>query len=226
MAAIQESPSIFIFSHDSIFVGEDGPTHQPVEVNSFLRSIPGLQVLRPADATEVTAAWKKALQETTRPTCILLSRSALPQLDHAQRDGDPEDGAYAILRSESPELVMLGSGSETHLLLEAVQLLPDIRVSVVSVPDLERLCRMSPHRTEELMPEKAARLVVEAGHPMSWYRVIRPTDGVVAVTQFGASASGADIAEHYGFTPEAVAEAARATLRSNKFLNSARANLV
>ncbi|WP_163543013.1 transketolase family protein [Occultella kanbiaonis] len=204
MAALQACPSIHVFSHDSVLLGEDGPTHQPIEVTAFLRAIPHMQVLRPADFHETKVAWKLALRESERPTCLLLSRSDLPQLDHRHQVGSAEDGAYLLVPVRDPEAVLIASGSETHLAVEAARA-SGRRVAVVSVLDVEGFSMLSPAAMESLAPSAAPRLFVEAGHPMSWYRVIRPHDRFIGVTEFGASAPPAEIAREYGLTAENVA---------------------
>ncbi|MFD1507258.1 transketolase [Georgenia yuyongxinii] len=212
MAALQECPSIHIFSHDSVLLGEDGPTHQPVEVLPFLRSIPHMQVLRPADFYETKVAWKLALQEQNRPTCLVLSRSDLPQLDHSVQVGSAEDGAYLLVPVEDPEVVLIATGSETHLAVEAARTCGR-RAAVVSVLDVERFSTLPTEALERLAPAAVPRVVVEAAHPMSWYRVLRPTDRCVGVTDFGASAPAEVIAERYGFTVEHLTDVVDEVLR-------------
>lgn len=203
MAALQQLPSLFVFSHDSILLGEDGPTHQPIEVLPALRAIPHLRVLRPADLTETVAAWQQILADP-RPTCLILSRSDLPQLDHSAQQGGPADGAYVLRSAAEPAAVLFASGSEVHLATGAAEL-SGIPVTVVSVPDLAALEGWSEDTWQQVAPAELPRVIVEAANPMSWFGVFRPGDRVVAVTEFGASAPADVIAEHYGLTAAHVA---------------------
>ena len=215
MAALQSCNSIHVFSHDSVLLGEDGPTHQPIEVLSFLRAIPKMQVLRPADFYETKTAWALALAETERPTCIILSRSALPQLDHDNQVGCAQDGAYLLKSVVDPEIVLIASGSETHLAVEAAEQMTDRRVAVVSVLDLARFTEMSPEKFAALAPASAPRVIIEAGHPMSWYQILRPEDQFIGVTGFGASAPDHVIAQEFGLTTQNVREVAEGLLTSS-----------
>ncbi len=211
LAALMRLPVIYIFTHDSIAVGEDGPTHQPVEQLASLRAIPGLTVIRPADATETAAAWRVALETKGGPVALLLSRQNLPVLDRLRLP--PADmlarGAYVLADTEGPpQAVLLASGSEVHLALAARELLARqaVGVRVVSMPSWE-LFEAAPaeYREAVLAPEVAARVAVEAGVSMGWERYVGAGGVVIGMSGFGASAPGAEVMHHFGFTAENVA---------------------
>jgi transketolase len=207
-------PVIYVFTHDSIFVGEDGPTHQPVEQVASLRAIPNLTVIRPADAREVAGAWAATLENRQGPVALVLSRQKLPILTGA----DPVAvgrGAYVVADSPNPQLILIATGSEVSLVVEAQNLLTaqGIQARVVSMPSWE-LFEQQPqsYRDEVLPPSITRRLAVEAGVALGWSRYVGPEGDVVAQTTFGASAPYKVLAEKFGFTPEAVVERARALL--------------
>ncbi|XBH20452.1 transketolase [Jonesiaceae bacterium BS-20] len=214
MAALQSCGSIHVFSHDSVLLGEDGPTHQPVEVLSFLRSIPKMQVLRPADFYETKEAWALAITEAQRPTCIVLSRSVLPQLDRTSQIGSASQGAFLLKVVDNPEVVLIASGSETHLALEAAERMSDHRIAVVSVLDTERFASLPSSEFQKFAPEGTPRVIIEASHPMSWYRILRPSDRFVGVSEFGASAPEQVIAQEFGLTSENICKVATEVITS------------
>ena len=219
MAALMEIPSIFIYTHDSIGVGEDGPTHQPIEHLASLRAMPNLDVIRPADVNEAFLAWHWLLESTSVPTALILSRQKLPVLD---RDTVPDDavkrGAYVLSDpgdAAEPELILIGTGSEVSLCLEAAALLEGIAVRVVSMPSTSRFMQQDDaYRDSVLPPSVKARISVEAGSTLGWVRWVGDEGERIGLDHFGASAPAADIAEHFGLTPEAVAERARGMLGS------------
>jgi transketolase len=210
VAALADYRTIFAFTHDSIAVGEDGPTHQPVEHIMSLRLIPNLVVLRPADANETVEAWRLAVERVGGPTVLVLSRQALPTLDRtrlAPANG-VRRGAYVLWdTAPSPELILLASGSEVALALDAARRLASegIRIRVVSMPSWE-LFEQQPeaYRTGVFPPTVSARVAVEAGRTLGWERYVGERGSVVGVDRFGASAPGPEVAARLGLTPETI----------------------
>ena len=218
LSAIMGLPVIYIFTHDSFYVGEDGPTHEPVEQLASLRCIPNVLTLRPADATETAAAWIAALQHKTGPTVLLLTRQNLPVFDRKQYPPASmlEKGAYVLWESAAglPDLVLIGTGSEVSLAMDAAELLAaGKKVSVVSMPSWE-LFEKQPqsYKDSVLPPACSARLAVEAGSPMGWERYVGPKGRVIAMNRFGASAPCNILAEKFGFTVNNVVAIAREML--------------
>jgi transketolase len=215
LAAMMGLPVIYVFTHDSIFVGEDGPTHEPVEHVPSLRAMPGLTVLRPADANETAAAWGVAVKHNGGPVALILSRQKLPILAEADAEGVAR-GAYVISDAAEPQVLLLASGSEVSLALEAQALLAEegIASRVVSMPSWELFeAQPQAYRDQVLPPEVAARVAVEAATPLGWERYIGPGGEMVSMDRFGASAPYKVLAEKFGFTAEEVAARARASLR-------------
>ncbi len=210
LAALMRVPVIYVFTHDSVGLGEDGPTHQPVEHLASLRAIPGLTVLRPADAPETVEAWRFALQHAG-PTCLILTRQNLPILDRsAARDGGVRRGAYVLAEAdaERPDIILLASGSEVVLALEAKALLQEKRVAarVVSMPSWELFEAQPEAYREAVLPrEIGLRVAVEAGVPQGWHRYVGPQGAIVGMIRFGASAPGKTLFEKFGFTAANVA---------------------
>jgi len=213
LAALMKLPVIYVFTHDSIAVGEDGPTHQPVEHLASLRAIPGLTVIRPADATETAAAWRTALEMAAGPVALVLSRQNLPVLDRRKLPPAKmlERGGYILSDSAGfPEAILIASGSEVHLALTAQALLAEkgAAVRVVSLPSWELFERMpQDYRDSVLPPAVKARVAVEAGIGMGWERCTGPDGAVVGLTGFGASAPGDTVMEKFGLTADRVVEA-------------------
>jgi transketolase len=220
LAALMKLPVLYIFTHDSIAVGEDGPTHQPVEQLAALRAIPGLTVIRPADATETAAAWQTALAAAEGPVALVLSRQNLPVLD--RRKLAPArmlaHGGYVLSDcAGAPKAILIASGSEVHLALKAQTLLAEkgAAVRVVSLPSWELFENMPQgYRDAVLPPEVRARVAVEAGIAMGWERYIGPTGAVVGMGSYGASAPGDTVMEKFGFTAERVVEAVMGILKN------------
>jgi len=219
LAAMMHLRVIYVFTHDSVFVGEDGPTHQPVEHLAALRAIPDLTIIRPADGPETAIAWLLALERKTGPTALVLTRQNLPVLD---RTGlAPAEmlrrGGYILLGTADPELILIASGSEVHLALEAARLLSQEgrRVRVVNMASWE-LFEEQPedYRSQVLPPSTPCRLAVEAGVTLGWARYVGDRGEVHGIDQFGASAPWKVIAEKMGFTPQALAAKARALISS------------
>lgn len=211
MAALQALPSILVFTHDSVAVGEDGPTHQPIEQLAALRSIPGLVTIRPADARETAQAWRIAVARDDGPTALVLTRQGVPVLPV---DEPPVDrGAYVLAPGD--DCILIATGSEVSLALAARDLLAGEGVSarVVSMPSWELfLAQPDAYRDEVLPPSTAARVSVEAASTFGWARWTGTWGRTVGIDRFGESAPGGTVMEQLGMTPEVVAAAARASL--------------
>ncbi len=205
---------IYVFTHDSIAVGEDGPTHQPVEHLSSLRVIPGLVVIRPADAMETTEAWRQAITISDRPVALILSRQKLPVLDRERyaSAGGLAHGAYILADSQKrPDIIIIASGSEVHIALQTGNKLAENGISarVVSMPSMELFeGNTREYKDKVLLPEVKTRLIVEAGHPMNWERYAGERGAVIGIKKFGASAPGGRVMEEYGFTVDNVVKKA------------------
>ncbi len=218
MAAMMGLHVIYIFSHDSLWIGEDGPTHQPVEQLASLRAIPNLIVIRPADANETAVAWRVAL-EHRGPVALILSRQALPILDRtslAPAEGLAR-GAYVLIEAEGgqPDLILIATGSEVHLALAARELLAErgVRARVVNMPSWELFDRQpETYRRAVLPPHVTARLAIEAGVSQGWHRYVGPAGDVMGIERFGASAPYKVLQEKFGFTAENIAQRAMALL--------------
>jgi transketolase len=218
LAGLMKLPVIYIFTHDSIAVGEDGPTHQPVEHVASLRAIPGLTVIRPADAFETAEAWHWAVKNTEGPVALILSRQKLPIIDRAKYicADDLTKGAYILADSDdTPEIVLIATGSEVSITLEARQKLIEkgIPTRVVSMPSWE-LFEKAPqeYKDKVLLPDVTNRIAVEAGLPMGWERYVTDNGETVCISRFGASAPGPTLMEKYGFTSENIVQKAIALL--------------
>ena len=214
LAALNKQPVIYVWTHDSIGLGEDGPTHQPVEHLMALRAVPNLWVVRPADANETTAAWRLAVARREGPTALVLTRQNVPVLDPA-RTGRLERGAYILAGDERPDVVLIATGSEVSVALEARGQLTAAGVAcrVVSMPCWEAfLAQPAAYRDEVLPPDVRARVSVEAGVTLGWREWIGMEGEAVGVDRFGASAPAEVLMEKYGITAGNVAAAARRTL--------------
>jgi len=212
VAAIMNIPVIYVFTHDSIAVGEDGPTHQPVEHLVSLRAIPGLTVIRPADASETARAWQQALKITDGPIALILSRQKLPVLkSNAIKDGLTK-GAYVLADCDGkPDIILIGTGSEVHIIIEAKARLLEkgVAARVVSMPSWELFEKTSQeYKDRVLLPDVQTRLAVEAGSPMGWCQYVGTSGAVIGINSFGASAPGGITMEKYGFTLEHVVQKA------------------
>jgi transketolase len=223
LAAIMELPTIFVFSHDSIGVGEDGPTHQPIEHLAALRAIPGLNVIRPADANETAEAWRVATTRTRRPSCIILSRQKLPTIDRGRYASADQlaKGAYVLADADGgePELILLATGSEVSLALGAHEQLAaeNVRSRVVSMP-CWALFEKQPktYRDAVLPPSVRARVAVEQASSLGWDRYVGPEGATVTMSTFGASAPFAKLKERFGFTIANVVNVARSVMKVEK----------
>jgi len=220
LAALMELGVIYVFTHDSIGVGEDGPTHQPIEQLVALRAIPRLVVIRPADANETAIAWRVAIESRDRPVALALTRQNVPTLDRtkfAAAEG-LRKGAYILADAPSgkPDIVLLATGSEVSLIVTAREKLAEQKVNarIVSMPSWELFDRQSrEYRDAVLSPAIRARLAVEAGLPLGWHRYVGDNGDVIGIDRFGASAPGNVVMEKLGFTVSHVVERALALLR-------------
>jgi transketolase len=222
LAAFMEIPSIFVFTHDSIGLGEDGPTHQPIEQLAGLRAIPNLNVVRPGGFNETALAWRFALRQTSAPTALALTRQGVPVWDPAAVPDDAiERGAY-VLRDAAggdPDVILMASGSEVHVCAEAQKLLEagGIATRLVSMPCLDRFAAQDAAYREAILPAHVrARVAVEAASPFGWHRWVGEHGAIVAMEGFGASAPAKRLYEHFGFTGERVAERARALVEAGR----------
>ena len=213
LAALMQAHSVFVFTHDSIAMGEDGPTHQPVEHLAALRSIPGLTVLRPADANETVAAWEIAVARNG-PVALVFTRQGVPVLDsetYAIGDGVPR-GAYILTDADNrdPGIVLVASGSEVHLAMDARAALVErgVDARVVSMPSWELFDEQTASYREQVLPPGVPTLAIEAAHPMGWHRYLGGNGAVMGIERFGASAPGAEVYANLGFTVEKVVERA------------------
>lgn len=217
LAALMGNRVIFVFTHDSIGVGEDGPTHEPVEHVMSLRLIPQLRVFRPGDANEVAMAWRAAIEREDGPSALIFSRQNVPTLDRTGL-GSAEGtlrGGYVLRDVDDPQLILIGTGSELNMALQAADLLASqgLRARVVSLPCWELFDEQDQaYRDSVLPPDLRARVAVEAGRSLGWERYVGDLGAVVGVDRFGASAPYQEIYKRYGLTPENVAETARRVL--------------
>jgi transketolase len=217
LAALMELPCIFCYTHDSIGLGEDGPTHQPIEQLAALRATPNINVVRPADAHETALAWSFALRATETPTVLALSRQALVVLDPQLIPDDAiERGAYVLREGDpSPPIVLIGTGSEVSLCLAAAEALAQegIAARVVSMPCMDRFEHQSAAERERVLgPPGTPRIAVEAASPFGWDRWTGERGAMIGMRSFGASAPGPEVYEHFGITAAAVVEQAHALL--------------
>ncbi|WP_298180622.1 transketolase [Saccharomonospora sp.] len=216
LAALMKAPVVYVWTHDSIGLGEDGPTHQPVEQLASLRTIPGLNVVRPADANETAAAWKAALEDIHAPTGLALTRQNVPVLEGTSAEGVAK-GGYVLAEASngSPEVVLIATGSEVQIAVEARKVLEadGVPTSVVSMPCVEWFDQQDQeYRDAVIPPAVKARVAVEAGTAQPWYRFVGEQGEIISIEQFGASADYNTLFEKFGFTTEAVVEAARRSL--------------
>ena len=213
MSAIMKLPVTYVLTHDSIGVGEDGATHEPIEHLAGLRAIPDLNVIRPADGKETTAAWLTALTSGL-PTCLVLTRQGLPQYDHCGCKAFK--GGYVLSDCEgTPDVLLMASGSEVEQCMQAKDVLAQegIAARVISMPCMEIFCRQDAEYREQVMPAAVrARVAVEAGATMPWYRFVGLDGEVIGIDHFGASAPAGILFKEYGFTTENVVATAKRVL--------------
>jgi transketolase len=216
LAALMKIPTIYVWTHDSIGLGEDGPTHQPIEQLAALRAVPGLDIVRPADANETAVVWRTVLEHTDRPAGLALTRQALPVLDPA-KVVDAGKGGYVLEEASNgtPELLLIATGSEVSIALTARERLEaeGTPTRVVSLPCLEWFhAQDGAYQQHVLPPEVGARVSIEAGVPQGWREIVGESGEIIGIDHFGASAPGSVLFEQFGFTPDDVVTAAHATL--------------
>ena len=224
LAAMNGLPVIYVFTHDSIAMGEDGPTHQPVEQLVGLRSIPGMVVIRPADANETVAAWRIAIERRDGPVALVLTRQGLPVLDLARYPSLPAGvplGGYVLADTPSgarPDIILIATGSEVHLALEGRDRLvtEGVQARVVSLPSTDIFSTQSDRYRDEVLPPGVPLLAIEAGASLGWRSYVGPQIAVIGVDTFGASAPGPVVMQHYGFTVENVCKQTHHLLRQVK----------
>jgi transketolase len=218
LAALSRYPAIFVYTHDSIGLGEDGPTHQAVEQLASMRAMPGMIMLRPADATETAAAWKFALEHRDGPVAIALTRQKVPVIDRGRfpSANNLERGAYTLATGAEPQVLLIATGSEVSLAMQAYDRLAAEKISarVVSMPSWELFEKQTKdYRDGVLPPGIGARVVVEAGVRMGWERYLGSGGEFVGMSSFGASAPLEAVFKGFGITVDAVVNAAKRALR-------------
>jgi transketolase len=218
ISSLMKVPAIQVFTHDSIGLGEDGPTHQPVEQLATLRAQPNIYCVRPGDPNETALAWRFALRQTATPTALVLTRQGIPTFNPDDVPDDAiERGAYVLRDAANgePDLIIMGTGSEVHICAGAADLLEEdgMAVRVVSAPCLDAFAEQDQeYRDSVLPPGVRARVSVEAATPLGWSTWVGEDGEAIGMTTFGASAPQPALYEHFGFTPEKVAERARAVV--------------
>ncbi|WP_174613416.1 transketolase [Virgibacillus ihumii] len=213
LSAIMNTPVTYVFTHDSIAVGEDGPTHEPIEQLASLRAMPGLSLIRPADGNEVQAAWRLALEAEDKPTALVLTRQGLPTLKGTQENAyeGVKKGAYVVSKSdkETPDALLLATGSEVQLAVKAKDALKEkgIDVNVISMPSWDRFnSQDQAYKNNVILPKVKNRVAIEMASPFGWERYVGENGKVIGIDTFGASAKGDKVVEEYGFTVENVVQ--------------------
>jgi transketolase len=210
LASIMDVPAIYVFTHDSIGVGEDGPTHEPIEQLAALRVIPGVTVIRPADGDETAAAWRYAVENKKGPVALIFSRQAAPKLEGSEQSKSQlSRGAYVLSDAANgkPQAQILATGTEVQLAVGAQKQLAEegIQVRVISIPSWELFDKQpQDYKDSVLLPDVKARLAVEMGHSFGWDRYVGDQGDVLGINRFGASAPGPIVIKEYGFTVENV----------------------
>jgi transketolase len=220
LASFMKAHVIFVYTHDSIGLGEDGPTHQPIEQLSSLRAIPWMTVIRPADANETAVAWRVAVEHDTGPVALVLTRQKLPFIDqtvYGSAEGLTK-GAYVLADppgAKAPQVVLMSSGSEVGIIVQAHQRLAEggIASRVVSMPSMELFAQQTDEYRQRILPVGVPRVAIEAAHPMSWYKWVGTDGTVIGLERFGASAKYEKIYEELGLTAQKVVEAAQALIK-------------
>ena len=215
LSALMGLPNIFVYTHDSVALGEDGPTHQPIEHMVTLRSTPNLNNWRPADLVETAVAWKNAVSSTKTPTCLIFSRQGTSPINRTSDQLNAiKMGGYLLKVNDSPDLTIIASGSELQLALDAsIELENDsINANVVSMPSLDIFLEQSEEFQNTIIDSSKPVLVVECGHPNSWYKILNRSDKVIGIESFGESAPGNVLLKHFGFTLENVVGTAKSLI--------------
>ena len=215
LSALMGLPNIFVYTHDSVALGEDGPTHQPIEHLVTLRSTPNLVNWRPADLVETAVAWKEAVISTTTPTCLIFSRQGTSAIQRNSKQlKEIHNGGYLLESCDNPDITIIASGSEVQLALDASKELENdsIKSNIVSMPSLDKFLEMSEEYQNTILNSDKPILVVECGHPNSWYKILNRNDKVLGIESFGESAPGNQLLEHFGFTVENVVKMAKSLI--------------
>ena len=215
LSALMEIPSIFVYTHDSVALGEDGPTHQPVEHMVTLRSTPNLNSWRPADLVETAVAWNEAVKSKKTPTCLIFSRQGTSAISRTEDQLSLiNKGGYLIDESDNSDITLIASGSEVQLIIDAAKELKNhsISANVVSMPSLDLFLQQSEEFQSSVINPDKPILVVECSHPNSWYRILNRKDKVIGIESFGESAPGSELLEHFGFNTENVVNSAKSLL--------------
>ena len=209
VVSLMKQPVIYVFTHDSIYVGEDGPTHQPVETLASLRAIPGVQVLRPGDAEETVEAWKTAYESKDHPVCLALTRQKLTVYEKADKDWKKtiRTGAYVVQEgSTAPDITVLASGSEVNTALEAAKLVPEKKIRIVSVIDLKRFSEADDAVRNKIIGSAKRVVAAEAGIGTEWFRFVKDRSDIFCIERFGESGPAEKVAEHLHFTASDLAK--------------------
>ena len=215
LSALMGLPNIFVYTHDSVALGEDGPTHQPIEHMVTLRSTPNLNNWRPADLVETAVAWKNAVSSTTTPTCLIFSRQGTSAINRTSEQlSSIEKGGYLLEENDNPNMTIIASGSEVQLALDAAKELKNesIEANVVSMPSLDIFLEQSNEFQNKVINPDKPVLVVECAHPNSWYKILNRSDKVIGIESFGESAPGSELLDHFGFNKENVIETAKSLI--------------
>ena len=215
LSALMGLPNIFVYTHDSVALGEDGPTHQPIEHMVTLRSTPNLNNWRPADLVETAIAWKNAVDSKTTPTCLIFSRQGTSAIQRTQEHiSSIQFGGYLLEENNDHKITIVASGSEVQLALDAAEELNNSSIStnVVSMPSLDIFLEQSEEYKNKIIDPNKPVLVVECGHPNSWFRILNRNDKVIGIESFGESAPGNELLEYFGFTKQNVIEKAKSLI--------------
>ncbi len=215
LSALMGIPSIFVYTHDSVALGEDGPTHQPIEHMVTLRSTPNLNSWRPADLVETAVAWNEAVKSKKTPTCLIFSRQGTSAISRTEDQLSLiNKGGYLIDESDNSDITLIASGSEVQLVIDAAKELKNhsICANVVSMPSLDKFLQQSEEFQSSIINPDKPILVVECSHPNSWYRILNRKDKVIGIESFGESAPGSELLEHFGFNIENVVNSAKSLL--------------
>ena len=215
LSALMGLPNIFVYTHDSVALGEDGPTHQPIEHMVTLRSTPNLNNWRPADIVETAVAWKSAVSSKTTPTCLIFSRQGTSAIERTSEQlSSIEMGGYLIEENEDADITIVASGSEVQLAIDAAKELKNesIDANVVSMPSLDTFLELSNDLQNKIINPNKPVLVVECAHPNSWYKILNRSDKVIGIETFGESAPGSELLEHFGFNKDNVIQKAKSLI--------------
>ena len=215
LSALMGLPNIFVYTHDSVALGEDGPTHQPIEHLVTLRSTPNLNSWRPADLVETAVAWNNAVSSATTPTCLIFSRQGTSAIERTPEQlSSINIGGYLLEEHEDPNITIVASGSEVQLAIDAAKELKNesINANVVSMPCLDVFLKQSNKLQDKVINPNKPVLVIECAHPNSWYKILNRNDKVIGMETFGESAPGSELLEHFGFNKDNVIQAAKSLI--------------